>query len=576
MELWLEGISLRSRWPTSYSARARFVLARVVVSPYPTIIRIQCVKNACLPLAFSWSLGGFKTARNSHHECDHNTHVNTPLCYLEDMPQISSVIFLEYMKTPVPYKYSRENMSAAFLPEVPASGIGDHKGIDPTIAPGLNPSTLGVISPESSAQDLTWREHLKASLVGEYHAETIMTMEEPPPPYESHSALPIRETLPYSQPTQPLTFEIPLSLRGIPDAEGFIVRKDAMRFLEEKLLPCSGQSVATSRQVVVLYGPAGVGKTRLAAEFVRRNNTSFSSIFFLSGENKEALLQDTKAALDRIWDIWPSGSTGRPLVKPTRDSAIQAAVLKWFSIAENHKWLVIFDNVDTLPTKSFDIKDFFPSADHGKILITTRLSDLNYGRIRHNLQEMDGEQACDLLVSSIIAAKRGGGEAKVTVREGKTFLPNTHFQAEILQSIPSALPYISFLRNSTVCPWRLSKPAPLSEAPTCLCQSSLIFSSPLVRKSSLSCQLPKKRQKIHAQMSELHYNSHLTNYARQLVSDHNFTIMPQDCSFFLPNWILKISGLVCSKKAFSIPAALPGSKRRWTMNGAFFSLFECF
>jgi hypothetical protein len=59
------------------------------------------------------------------------------------------------------------------------------------------------------------------------------------------------------------------------------------------------------------------------------------------------------------------------------ERAIQ--VLKWLATPENADWLVIFDNVDQhsplqdANRSGYDISEFFPKADHGSILITSRL-----------------------------------------------------------------------------------------------------------------------------------------------------------------------------------------------------------
>ncbi|KAI4264895.1 MAG: hypothetical protein L6R42_000009 [Xanthoria sp. 1 TBL-2021] len=59
-----------------------------------------------------------------------------------------------------------------------------------------------------------------------------------------------------------------------------------------------------------------------------------------------------------------------------------AAVLRWLALEGNHRWLVIFDNVDQdvrssrEDSQAFDIVSFLPPADHGSVLITTRLPSL--------------------------------------------------------------------------------------------------------------------------------------------------------------------------------------------------------
>ena len=56
------------------------------------------------------------------------------------------------------------------------------------------------------------------------------------------------------------------------------------------------------------------------------------------------------------------------------------AVKQWFDQTGNTRWLLIYDNYDNpkLPgikdPSTIDIKQYFPDADHGSIIITTRLS----------------------------------------------------------------------------------------------------------------------------------------------------------------------------------------------------------
>jgi hypothetical protein len=57
---------------------------------------------------------------------------------------------------------------------------------------------------------------------------------------------------------------------------------------------------------------------------------------------------------------------------------IVKAVRQWFSQPSNRHWLLIIDNVDrdylpeTKDPQAFDVKELFPPADHGYVIITTR------------------------------------------------------------------------------------------------------------------------------------------------------------------------------------------------------------
>ncbi|EED12227.1 kinesin light chain, putative [Talaromyces stipitatus ATCC 10500] len=54
-------------------------------------------------------------------------------------------------------------------------------------------------------------------------------------------------------------------------------------------------------------------------------------------------------------------------------------VLKWLAVPGNSRWLLIFDNIGQYSPgieDGYDIQEFFPTADHGSILITSRLQSL--------------------------------------------------------------------------------------------------------------------------------------------------------------------------------------------------------
>ncbi|RMZ87211.1 hypothetical protein DV736_g5563, partial [Chaetothyriales sp. CBS 134916] len=70
-------------------------------------------------------------------------------------------------------------------------------------------------------------------------------------------------------------------------------------------------------------------------------------------------------------------------------SQVVSAVKAWLSLRENRHWLVIYDNYDNPKTpgntdpSAVDIRQYFPGADHGSIVITTRSSQVTQGRRIH-------------------------------------------------------------------------------------------------------------------------------------------------------------------------------------------------
>ena len=87
--------------------------------------------------------------------------------------------------------------------------------------------------------------------------------------------------------------------------------------------------------------------------------------------------------------------------------------------------LLIFDNVDqysSTPTESgdeYDVSEFFPVADHGSIIITTRLALLKELGEFHPVRRLASEEAVRLLLKSS-ERKMGRNERGVAIDTGKS------------------------------------------------------------------------------------------------------------------------------------------------------------
>ncbi|KAJ5100914.1 hypothetical protein N7456_006966 [Penicillium angulare] len=169
-------------------------------------------------------------------------------------------------------------------------------------------------------------------------------------------------------------FKIPLDLTAVPVIENFVGRQDELDHLWQYLNPTR----PLSRKVGILHGLGGIGKTQLAVRFAREHKDDFSAIFWLSGKDRGTLLQSLSSVLPRL-----SGQTLKN--EATNDEELEQRardVLRWLEQDGNSRWLIIFDNIDQYSPvdsgieKAYDIGKFFPVADHGSILITSRLSVL--------------------------------------------------------------------------------------------------------------------------------------------------------------------------------------------------------
>jgi len=175
-----------------------------------------------------------------------------------------------------------------------------------------------------------------------------------------------------------------------------------LKKMEEALLPRSTSHAR--RKVFVLYGLGGIGKTQLSVEFARMQKESFSAIFWLDGSTRGRVEQSLAAIVRRL----PQEQISETSQQLSRGSGadLEAAikdVLTWLNLPTNHKWLLVFDNVDRDDSAilqdpdAFDPETYFPSADQGSILITTRLSRLEQLGSSWRLSGMSEDQGRNLL-----------------------------------------------------------------------------------------------------------------------------------------------------------------------------------
>ncbi|KAF7174280.1 hypothetical protein CNMCM6106_008500 [Aspergillus hiratsukae] len=158
-----------------------------------------------------------------------------------------------------------------------------------------------------------------------------------------------------------------------------------------------------------------MGKTQLAVRFARDHKNDFTAVFWLSGKDRGTLLQSLSSALPRL----PGQSRTNEAINDEDVEQQARHVLQWLALEGNSRWLIIFDNIDQYSPidnavgDAYDIGEFFPTADHGSILITTRLqglSELGKSFPVHRLESNDAIQL--LLQSSGLPAKNTRRELK--------------------------------------------------------------------------------------------------------------------------------------------------------------------
>ncbi|KAF2801475.1 uncharacterized protein BDZ99DRAFT_221763 [Mytilinidion resinicola] len=198
-------------------------------------------------------------------------------------------------------------------------------------------------------------------------------------------------------------YRTPFSLRGVPVVTNFVDRPSDMAKLEQALLP---QKQHPRKKVFVLHGLGGMGKTQLAVEFSRKHRQKFSSAFWLDGRTEDSLKQSIATCASRIPQGQIAESSSMHQATGAGDiDAVVKDVQSWLSLPDNTDWLMVFDNVDQdfrepqAASGAYDVRRYFPGADHGSILITTRLVNLAQLGTGLQVDRVDNKQALAIFQS---------------------------------------------------------------------------------------------------------------------------------------------------------------------------------
>ncbi|KAJ5893859.1 hypothetical protein N7495_005550 [Penicillium taxi] len=193
-------------------------------------------------------------------------------------------------------------------------------------------------------------------------------------------------------------FQIPLDLTTVPVIENFVGRQAELDRLWQYFKPADFQR----RKVAILHGLGGIGKTQLAIHFAREHKHDFTAIFWLSGKDRGTLLQSFSSILPQL----PGQSQTSEVIGDEELEQRARQVLQWLADDGNSRWLIIFDNIDQYSPidsgarKAYDIGKFFPAADHGSIIITSRLLALTELGESIPIHKLDSTEAIQLLLKN--------------------------------------------------------------------------------------------------------------------------------------------------------------------------------
>ena len=186
----------------------------------------------------------------------------------------------------------------------------------------------------------------------------------------------------------------------------FVPRNVEMTRLTQVLLPTSTDQIR--RKVFIVHGLGGIGKTQLSVEFTRKHQRSYSAVFWVDGSTNERMRRSIADLAGRLPQHQISeGSRNYSQRGSANIDEVVEDVLKWLSQPSNDQWLLIFDNVDrefSSPSRdpeAFDVKEYFPTADQGSILITSRLMSLSQLGTDLKLEPVDKLQGSSILENSL-------------------------------------------------------------------------------------------------------------------------------------------------------------------------------
>lgn len=177
-------------------------------------------------------------------------------------------------------------------------------------------------------------------------------------------------------------------------------RDAQIKEIEHTLMP----GKAVNRKIHVLHGLGGIGKTQLAIEYARRYREKYSAIIWVNGNSKDMVLQSLAAFARHSKLVHEAELASQGADHHSQDVNDNAqAALRWLARKRNCQWLMIFDNVDrdyhsdVEDPDAYELESYFPRADQGSILVTSRLSSLgDIGRSTQVLR-LNIEQAVEIL-----------------------------------------------------------------------------------------------------------------------------------------------------------------------------------
>jgi hypothetical protein len=134
------------------------------------------------------------------------------------------------------------------------------------------------------------------------------------------------------------------------------------------------------RKRIVLWGLCGYGKTQLAVHYISLTRKLYDSILWIDCSSWDAIHN----SFSQIW---------RKIQGCVDDEqAPVEGVLEWLEQETNPAWIMVFDGVvnpDSSTAMNIDVRKYFPSCNHGHVLLTTR-SPYLHARLGYQVIQVRG------------------------------------------------------------------------------------------------------------------------------------------------------------------------------------------
>lgn len=172
--------------------------------------------------------------------------------------------------------------------------------------------------------------------------------------------------------------------------------------------------------LITVWGLAGVGKSQLISEFVKRHQATHpeDNIFWLAGESKEAFVQSIMSFLKAKPSHLGVYPEARDNYHEQRTMIVQSFFSELKDPTRAHaRWIIVIDGISSVSSQQQYIKDCVDSLlPHGLIILTTRNKESVlpfYENIE--VKGLCEDDALQLLRLEVNAPLKGGDQGMMSV-----------------------------------------------------------------------------------------------------------------------------------------------------------------